>query len=921
MSDREAEVLDALGAHLSNAQIAGRLHISVRTVESHVASLLRKFGVADRRELAKLAPAARSTAALVGLPFSWTTFVGRAQERDRVLAALAESRLVSLVGPGGVGKTRLAAEVARDAGGGFRRSCAFVDLVPVGPGFIAQAVASLLGIDEEPGQALEESVLAYLARGRWLLVLDNCEHLLAVAAAFTERLLTACPAVAVLATSRERLGVAGERAMAVPPLSLAGAAGDAGHSEAAALFLDRARAVAPDFTADPLAVRELCGRLDGMPLAIELAAARSASLGMPGLLAALDDHLRLLAGGRGTDARHHSLRAVIAWSHDLLDDEERAAFRGLSVFSGGFDLDAAHAVAGGGPAAVADLVGRLADKNLLTGPYGQGNRWRLLETVRGYALERLAASGEEAAIRERHLRWADAAAADLERRVEENLTWRPEFDQIADDLRAAVGAVARPRPDGLGHRLARTLGHLAYARRFLVEAREHYENAARLAVDPHGATDLRSAAHVALAAGQGDAAFSLLLTAARRARAAGDDGQQAALLAAAVVIADRFADSFSDEVPHRRLCDLADEAARVAPPGDSQAEALVAAARAWNASGEKRSADPRLSAAALAAARRCGDPVLISGALDAAVSAARAAGRLRDSYRLIRERTTLLDRMPRHDPRTGAEIIDTIHMTADAAVFSGELRAALDAARLSQSDTIAAGQAHIMISKLVVPLALQGRFDEALSYASAMWESWQGAGRPASRWIAPAAYAAVLVHGLRGDDAGCREWRARAIALIDSRDPAASRGLAAFAAFADARVALHHGLSDEACAALADLGVAAHSWYERQHHDFDSFAWAVAAEAAVLAGLADAGRRLGHAAPAGEENRWAAACLARAGGILHGQRVLLEKSVAGWERIGARFERAITLLLLPDRAGEGRAELSVLGCTSPAVRE
>ena len=354
ISAREAEVLDAVGAHLSNAQIAGRLHISVRTVESHVSSLLRKFGAADRRELAALAPAAGSPAATVGLPGPWTSFVGRDREQAAVLAALREARLVTLVGPGGVGKTRLAVEVARDPAPLFPSGCAFADLAPAREGFVVQAVASVLGVSERPRQPLEESVHEHLAARRLLLVLDNCDHLLTVVAAFTERLLAACPGVTVLATSRERLAVAGERTVTVPPLSLvAGGAGGGTGSEASVLFIDRARAVDPGFI--PAAeVDELCARLDGMPLAIELAAARTASLGLDGLLAGLDDHLRLLAGGRGADPRHHSLRAVIGWSHDLLDEPERAMFRRLSVFAGGFDLDAARAMASADRASTGD---------------------------------------------------------------------------------------------------------------------------------------------------------------------------------------------------------------------------------------------------------------------------------------------------------------------------------------------------------------------------------------------------------------------------------------------------------------------------------------------------------------------------------------------------------------------------------------
>jgi hypothetical protein len=347
---------------------------------------------------------------------------------------------------------------------------------------------------------------------------------------------------------------------------------------------------------------------------------------------------------------------------------------------------------------------------------------------------------------------------------------------------------------------------------------------------------------------------------------------------------------------------------------------MVAAARAWNASGQKRSADRALAAQAVAAARRTGDPVLVSAALDAAVSAARAAGRIRDSFRLIEERSQLVDQMPRHHPQAGAEIVDAIGAVTHAAAISGKLPDAVAAAQRSQADTIAAGQTYVMLGKLVLPLVLQGRFDEALGYAGAMWETWQVAGRPASRGIAPAAYAAVLVHGLRGNDATCGEWRSRAAQLVASDDPRSSGGLAAFAAFADARVTLHHGRPLEACVLVAHLEVQSQSWYDRLHDDYDSFAWAVAAEAAVHAGLSDAGQRLANARPAGHENLWAAACLARAAGILHGDRVSLEASLAGWENIAARFERAVTLLLIPGRAREGAAELAALGCRPPAAR-
>jgi predicted ATPase/DNA-binding CsgD family transcriptional regulator len=439
VSQREAEVLAALGARLSNAQIASRLHISVRTVESHVSALLRKCGVADRQALAEIAGQGAAAEALpgrvVGVPAERTSFVGQGWERDRVLATLEAARLVTLLGPGGVGKTRLATVIASTAAPLFPAGGAFVDLVPVRDGFVAQAVAAVLGVTETPQQPLEDAIATQLGRGRGLLVLDNCEHLMDAAAGFAERLLSLCPGARILLTSRERLGVPGERVVAIGPLSIA--------AEAVTLFTDRVTAVDPQFTADPGVVGELCARLDGMPLAIELAAARGASLGASGLLAALDDTLRLVAGGRGADERHRSLRTVIGWSYQLLADEERQLFRRLAAFAGSFDLAAATAVTGvGDQGAVADVLGRLVDKSLLVHRRGATSRWRLLETIRAFALEQLRAnSGEYAQLVQQHLRWAAATAADRHRS-------RSSVERGRGPLQLPVSAARRCRPAG-----------------------------------------------------------------------------------------------------------------------------------------------------------------------------------------------------------------------------------------------------------------------------------------------------------------------------------------------------------------------------------------------------------------------------------------------------------------------------------------
>ena len=930
MSEREAEVLEAVGAHLSNAQIAGRLHISVRTVESHVSSLLRKFGVPDRRALAELAPVitARQQAGpglVAGIPAARTTFVGRYHEQAGILAALAGNRLVTLLGPGGVGKTRLAARIAEVTAGRYPLCTVFTDLVPVREGFVTEAVAALLGVTEGPGRSLDAALHEYLTRGPSLLVLDNCEHLLEVAAAFIEKLLADCAELTVLATSRERLGIPGERTVPIPPMSLVpGEADETGESEAEVLFLDRARASDPQFTAGPEVLTELCARLDGMPLAIELAAARSASLGADGLLAGLDDHLRLLAGSRSANERHSSLRAVIDWSHDLLDEDERAMFRRLGVFAAGFDLGAAMTVSSlGGRGMVADLIGRLTDKSLLShSRAANGSRWQMLGTIRGYALDRLAASGEEAGVREAHLGWAADVAADLERRLEAGEPWRDTFDQAADDLRAALITATSPNGHDVSHRLARTLGHLAYARRFLLEARGHYEVAAAHAPPAQAAWDLRAAADVAMAEGEGGVAFDLLQASARRAAEAGDNAGQAVALAYAATIADRFAGNFPAERPHDLLRHLVDEAARVAPAGHPVTAAYLASAAAWTTQPEKSVPDPALVDDALAAARKTGDPVLITAALDAVVEALDASGRLREAHQVNKERAALLGRLSRHDPRTGIEIVDTFHMVTEIAVTAGDLPDALATARMAQDDEIAAGQPHMAASKPILPLVLQGRFDEALAQAASMWDAWQRAGRPPARWMGPAAYAAVLAHGLRGDDAGHDEWLARLTALTGTGAHRASgTNLASFAAFSDARIALHQGRIDAAVAAVADLPLGHEPWYGTPHwYSARPYAWAIAAEVAIVAGLPDATDRLAAAAPAGEENYWAAACLARAAGRLNGDHGALTESLAGWEKIDARFERACTLLLMDGHADEARAELAELGCHPPEHR-
>jgi predicted ATPase/DNA-binding CsgD family transcriptional regulator len=472
VSAREAEVLAALEEHLTNAEIAGRLFISIRTVESHVSSLLRKLQVGDRRALAAAAetlrpvvaraPGSGAPAAVIArLSSPLTSFVGRVAERAALADALGAHRLITAVGPGGVGKTRLALSMVGDVAARFADGAWFVDLVPVtDPSMIASAIAAALGLGEHQGRSADDTLLGWLAVRETLLVLDNCEHLLDGVGVLLERLLAGSPRLSVLVTSRARLLVPFEWVFAVSGLSLDG--DDGGPGDAVELFRVRAaaggRPLPPD---DTERIAAICRGLDGMALAIELAAARFHSLGLDGIEAGLADRLRLLTGGSRVDGRHRSLRSALDWSYALLDGPAQAVLRRVSVFAAPFTAGAAAAVLADWPlvavGAIADILAGLADRSLLVAIADpSGSRYRAPETIRQYGADRLAAAGESAEANSRHLRWCLSAGAALELSPGGDAgAWRSSFDQVADELRSALGwaaASAQVRPQA--HRLA-----------------------------------------------------------------------------------------------------------------------------------------------------------------------------------------------------------------------------------------------------------------------------------------------------------------------------------------------------------------------------------------------------------------------------------------------------------------------------------
>ncbi|MPZ12913.1 MAG: tetratricopeptide repeat protein [Chloroflexi bacterium] len=458
---------------------------------------------AVRHTAASHAVPLRSSVSPNNLPAEASTLVGREQEIAAVTELLTTRRLLTLTGPGGIGKTRLAVRAASELLGQFPAGIWQVDLASVaGPDLVPHAVAAVLDVREEPGRPLVQTLVAWLASGRFLLILDNCEHVVDACAHLAEALLRVCSDGQVLATSREPLRAEGEIVWRVPSLAIPESGGHLPvkalvQVAAVSLFIDRARARRPDFALTPenaSAVAEICRWLDGIPLAIELAAARLSALTVDQICARLDNALRLLADGRRAAPRQETMRAVFDWSHALLGEAEQVLFRRLAVFSGSFDLSAVEAVCAGSLEGVDSvdrddvlpLLAALVDKSLVI-PHltGQVARYRLLEPVRQYAIERLAAGEEIEEVRRRYARHYAQLAEAAEPQLMSGR--RPPFmARLADELanvRATLTWALRRAEDGdsdaadLGLRLSGALlwfwhlhGHLAEGRRWVDRA-------------------------------------------------------------------------------------------------------------------------------------------------------------------------------------------------------------------------------------------------------------------------------------------------------------------------------------------------------------------------------------------------------------------------------------------------------------------
>ncbi|MGV9560549.1 ATP-binding protein [Streptomyces sp. NPDC003522] len=962
ISAREGDVLALLGEHLSNAEISARLFISVRTVESHVSALLRKLEVPDRRALARraaeLARAERPRPA-PALPTPLTAFVGRVRERAELAAAVASCRQVTAVGPGGVGKTRLALAVAAEVAADFADGVWFVDLAPVvDPGRVGAAVAAAVGVGEQPGRGIDEAVLAALADRQALLVLDNCEQIRDGVAPFLERLLVACPRLRVLATSRARMAVPFERVHPVPPLSWA----DGGESEAVALFMERAAAVGrPPDPAARERIADLCERLDGMALAIELAAARWPTLGPDGLTAGLSDQLRILAGGPRADDRHRSVRAALDWSHDLLEPGERALLRRVSVFATAFTADAAVEVAAFAPldpAAVADGLGRLADQSLLTAtPAATGTRYQALETIRQYGAERLAEAGEAAGVRARHLTWCLAGATALTAAEDGDTGRRARFDALAEDARAALARAAdRPEQRADAHRLALAMGGLAFAHHLLGEAQQCYERAAALAGDAAGAEALREAAAVAGCRRLGDDMLRLHRGAAEAARRAGDHAGASRDLATAATVAYRFSSEFTRVPTAAEATALLRTARELSGDGDGDGDGGGEGDRDGDGHGVdegvgddrgddrgkghgRAHGDPATGAAlalaeaavladafgavqgdtdntahetvgraerAVGLARRSGDPVAESAALDALSGALTWAGDSFGAAAAARRRIAVLEPVP-PTPAATHERMDALAMAAGTALGVGDLpRARRWGGRLA-AHPLFAEVGHHATSWLLIADAFAGRADDVLAGSARFLDAWRRSGRQRSFSLGPAAASVAMVHGLRGDHDARAAW----LAIVD-RAGTESEHHHGYGAVLDATVLLHHGDPDLALERVAPEPERVWKWV--------SWIWlhwyvALRAEASVLAGHPDARDRVAAARSTVAGNPVATAQLDRAQALLDGDATRQLAAAAAFEAADCPYQAARTLLLAGRREDGARA-LAGLGLTA-----
>jgi predicted ATPase/DNA-binding CsgD family transcriptional regulator len=889
---REAEILALIARHLTNAQIADALFISTRTVESHVSAMLRKLQLPDRRSLARHAeamPGLLVKSGGRGLPVPVTPFIGRTGERAALTAALAEHRLVTATGPGGIGKTRLALSVAAEVAPARREGVWFVDLIHVtDPAMVTAAVAETVGVPEQRTTSADRGLVASLAASDTLLVIDNCEHVLGGVRACIERIIAGCPEVTVLTTSRARLLLPYERVYVVPGLSVIGGGGDA-----VDLFAARVAAATGDPTPpDPVRVAALCRALDGMALAIELAAARFAALGLDGLESGLDQRLRLLTAGPRAADRHGSLRAAIGWSHELLSSADRRLLRGVAVFASWFDVDAAHTVAGAGRERpeIADGLARLAEHSLLVVERGERTRYRTLETIRQYGVERLDEAGELDQIRADHERWCRRALAVLGQTGTADIddAWCARFDQIVDDAGAALAwSASEESRRAQAVELAAELAGLLFLRGRQAQAQQRYEQGAELAATAtERAPLLRLAAGAAASRFVGDDALRLLRMAADAALTAGDRAGAARDLATMAMYINRAPGIMATPRSQAEADALVAEV-RALSDDSPPIPAAIAVATAW-----APPPGPGNARRVVDLAERAGDGIVHSIALDLLTLTNLVNDDIAEAVRTTRRRLELLDTLA-VSPLSGFEFADGHLMAAEAALGAGDLAAAAAHAEALACLPFYRDEDHLAISRRLLVDALAGHFDDVVRTGERFRTGWERAGRPVARNLARTSYAVAMVHGMRGDDGRRAAWVRLTIDL--GTDPEQLAGcLLGWPPVFDGLLALHRNDPAGAMRRLAadiddpEMFLATASW---EYRPWYAALWA---EAAALAHHPDAAARIKRSRHAARDNPIASAMVERAAAITTGDRETLVRLTITFARLGCPYQQART---------------------------
>ncbi|MET0580272.1 MAG: hypothetical protein ABW122_16560, partial [Ilumatobacteraceae bacterium] len=754
------------------------------------------------------------------------------------------------------------------------------------------------------GGSLEDAVVAALAPTDAVILMDNCEHLVDAVRPCVERLLTSSPRLVLVATSRVRLGAPYEWVYSLPGLSVDVDVVE-GDGDAVALFVERAAAASWNVdvltvaVVDREQVRELCRALDGMALAIELAAARASSLGLDGLIGGLDQRLRLLTSGGGA-GRHRSLRDAIAWSYDLLPPLEVALMSAVCVFTSWFDVDAAAVVAGLGidRAEVADGLARLADHHLLTVATGRPTRYRALEVIRQFGAEQLTEREELDGALERHRRWCHEQLGALggQERTE---AWCERVDQVAAEARAAIMSAADRHVDAAAGDLAERLAEVLFLRGRPAEAQRRYEQAAG-----HTATRLDRLRLLRLAAGAaasrlvGNDTLRLLETVAIEAVSGGDHTTAADARAWMVIYARSYPGIIADR-PDDDDCAGWLAEARSNANGSPDVEATIATAVEC---GRPRTSDSAESADRAALAAHTANVALVeSVALDCLCIAHLARADLAGALEALGRRSEVMATLSL-DASTGFQFNDFLLMASEVHLAAGNLARAGDYADTLAELACYRGQDHLAIARRIKVDALSGHLESAVARGERFLAAWERAGRPIAVTLGSTTYAMAMVHGLLGDEPGRRRWVEITGTL--ARDPALLQGcVTGWAPTLDALVALDHEQPDVALARMAadvdDLDIWAGPTTAPFWRPWYAAMWA---EAAVLADHPDAPDRLRRSVPATRENPIATTIVRRAHDLAHGNIDALAGHERTFDELGCVYQRDRTRTLA-DRHG------------------